>query len=398
MKKKGGSYAELHSHSNFSLLDGAAHPGELVARASEMGMAALAVTDHDGLYGACIFYKAAKGAGIKPITGAELTLEGGFHITLLAENGTGYMNLSRLVTKSQLSGVKGEPHLSFLDLEGHTEGLICLSGCAKGEIARFLEREEEERAYRAGQRYRALFEKDRFFIELQSHLNPGDMKQCARLSALAKRLGTGAVATNNAHYGVREDVRLHDVLVCLKNRVTLDSSSAFRKANSEYFLKGYDEMARLPGITEEAIRHSVEIAERCNFELQFSSYSFPDYPLPEGEKTVPYLKRLAFEGARRRYGELSEAIRERLYHELELIEREGPFRLFPHRLGYHGIRPKAGILAQGRGSAASSARGLRPRHHPGRPHKAQPLRGPVSQRVCAVPISTSISTHREGKR
>ncbi len=276
-----------------------------------MGMAALAITDHDGLYAVCRFYKAAKDAGIKPVTGAEITLEGGLHVVLLVENGTGYVNLSRLITKAQLSGVKGEPILRFADLADHREGLICLSGCGKGEVPALLRQGEDEKAYVAAQRYHSLFGGAHFFIELENHLNPDDAKLCAKLSAIAKRLGAGTVATNNVHYGTREGSRLHDVLVCIKNRVTLDNSTALRRANSEYFLKDYKAMARLPGLPEDAVRRSIEIAGRCTFDLDFSSYSFPDYPLPEGEDTAGYLKRLSFEKARERYGELTEAIRER---------------------------------------------------------------------------------------
>jgi error-prone DNA polymerase len=203
MEKGGGPYVELHNHTNFSLLDGASHPEELVAKASAMGMASLAITDHDGLYAASVFHKAAKSASIKPIIGAELTLEGGFHITLLVENGSGYVNLSQLITQAQLSGAKSEPFLRFSDLEGHAEGLICLSGCGKGEIPSLLGRGEEEKAFSASQKYYALFGGTHFFIELQNHLNPEDMKLCAKLLATSKRLGVHAVATNNVHYGER---------------------------------------------------------------------------------------------------------------------------------------------------------------------------------------------------
>ena len=323
MEKDGGPYVELHNHTNFSLLDGASHPEELVAKASELGMASLAITDHDGLYAVSRFCKAVKGSAIKPIIGAELTLEEGFHITLLVETGDGYVNLSRLITKAQLSGVKGEPCLRFSDLEGDAEGLICLSGCNKGEIPTLLGKGEEERAFLAAQKYYALFGGTHFFIELQNHLNPDDMKLCAQLLAVAKRLGVCAVATNNVHYNAREDARLHDLLVCIKNRVNLDNSTAFRKANSEYFLKGYKEMARLPGLPGDAVRQSVEIAGRCSFDLDFSAYSFPDYPLPEGENAAEYLTRMSFERARERYGELTEEISERLRHELDLIEMKG---------------------------------------------------------------------------
>jgi error-prone DNA polymerase len=347
-------YIELHAHSNFSLLDGASHPEDLVARAAELGMAALALTDHDGLYAACRFYKAAKSAGIKPIIGAELTLKEGPHLTLLVENQRGYTNLSGLITKAQLSGSKGNPCLFFHDLEGRTEGLICLSGCDKGEIPALLRERKKEEALGAAKRYVSLFGRDNFYLELQHHLNHDDTKLCGQIAGMAATLAIPAVASNNVHYALREDSRLHDVLTCIRNRVSLDHSTPFRKPNSEYYLKGYEEMAHLPAIPSEAVRRTAEVAERCTFELDFSSHSFPDFPLPRGETAAGHLRHLSFEKARRRYNGLSEAVTERLNHELKLIEQKGMSGYFLIVRDIMEFARKAGISAQGRGSAASS--------------------------------------------
>jgi len=347
-------YCELHAHSNFSFLDGASRTEELVERCVSLGMPALAITDHNGLYNACMFSVKAKEVGIKPILGAEVTLTGGCHLTLLAENARGYANLSRLVTKAQLSGTKGNPALPCSALEGHTEGIICLSGCKKGEIAGFLMRDEKEKAFFVAEQYAALFSNNSFYIEIQSHLTPEDRALITQLINLARHLGLRIVATNNVHYATRDDHMLHDVLLCIKNRSTIDCSAAFRKLNSEYHLKGYDEMVRLPWIPREAILRSREIADRCSFELNFSSVSHPEYPLPENITAAEYLRDISTAKARERYGEITEDIRKRLDHELTLIETKGLSGYFLIVRDIIEFAKSSGISAQGRGSAASS--------------------------------------------
>src|SRR5271157_3846712 len=347
-------YLELHAHSNFSLLDGASTVEQLVEAAHNAGMGGLALTDHNGLYAAPQFFRVAKEAGIKPIIGAELTLESSFHVTLLVENSAGYTNLSRLITKAHLAGSKGDPRLTFADLAERSEGLICLSGCSKGEIPSLMLKGKKDEALQAAQKYRALFGPDHFSIELQHHLHPEDSKLCKQLVELAKKLGFYTVATNNVHYSVREDHRLQDILVCIKNRVILDNSAGFRKPNSEYHLKGYEEIRALPHIPEAAISRTLAIAEQCAFDLNFSSYRFPDFPVPSGETAEGYLRKLCIEGVRKRYGELNETITERLNYEFELIRGKGLFGYFLIVWDIMEFARKNGILAQGRGSAASS--------------------------------------------
>jgi error-prone DNA polymerase len=347
-------YIELHAHSNFSFLDGASSTEDLVRLAASLNMSALAITDHNGLYNASAFSKAAKGAGIKPIIGAELSLHGGYHVTLLVENDKGYRNLSRLITKAHLAGSKGDPVLASSELQGNTEGLICLSGCMRGKIADFLLKGEKERALSAAQEYQALFGHNNFFIEIQNHLLPDDRRLSLQLLDLALKLNLQAVASNNVHYAIRDDHMLQDVLVCIKNRVTLDRSAPFRKMNSEYYLKGYEDMARLPWLPREAILRTREIAERCNFNLDFSSFSYPQFPLPEGETSQGFLRKLALENAQRRYGGLSKEIHERLDHELILIDQKGMTDYFLVVWDIIEYAKRMGISAQGRGSAASS--------------------------------------------
>jgi error-prone DNA polymerase len=347
-------YIELHGHSNFSLLDGASHTEALVERASSLDMSALAMTDHNGLYNACRFSKAAKEAGIKPILGAELTMDGGYHITLLVEDKRGYTNLCRLITRAQLSGTKGISSLPFPALEGHTDGLICLSGCRHGEISQSLLKGEKGKALAAVEAYRSLFGPKNLYLELQNHLLPDDKKLCTQLTGLAGDTGICTVATNNVHYATREDAMLHDVLTCIKHRVILDESASFRRPNSEFYLKGPEEMDRLPWLPREAIIRTQEIGERCTFDLDFSATPFPVYPLPKGETTAGYLRRRVMERAKRRYGAITREIATRLDHELPLIERKGLSGYFLVVWDIVEYARRMGISAQGRGSAASS--------------------------------------------
>lgn len=347
-------YVELHCHSNFSLLDGASHPEDLVTRAAEMGMSALAIADHDGLYGAVPFFKAARQKGVKPIIGVELTLDKGHHITLLAENDRGYSNLCRIISKAQLDHAKGKPSTSLSLLAAHTEGLICLSGCPKGEIPGLSAEGKKEQAYVAAQKYRNIFGPDNFFVELQNNLVRGDTRRCRQLVELAKDVGVKYVATNNVHYARPEGYRLHDVLVCIKNRTTLDGSGRLRRPNTEFYLKPATEMVAPFNEYPEALTNTLAIAERCNVDLNFSSYRFPDFTLPEGETNESYLARLSWQKARERYSELSEKVKDQIGYELDLIEKLGLSGYFLIVWDIMDYARKNGIPAQGRGSAANS--------------------------------------------
>ncbi len=347
-------YTELHAHSNFSFLDGASPTHALVERAASLGMKALAITDHDGLYNACVFTRLAKQAGIKPIIGAELTCEGERHLTVLVENGKGYANLSSLITGGHLAGSKGRPLLSVAGLRGRTEGLICLSGCARSEISRLLLKREMRAAYGAAKMYRELFGKENFYIELQVHLNPEDRDLCRQLTEMAQILGLKTVASNNVHYATRDGHTLHDVLTCIRHGVTLERSAPFRRLNSEFYLKGHKEMLELPFMPRDAVLRTEEIARRCTFSLDFSSFSYPDFPLPENETAAGLLKKMALQKARERYGTLTEEVLARIEDETGLIEQKGLSGYFLVVRDIIEYARKMGISAQGRGSAASS--------------------------------------------
>lgn len=346
-------YVELHCHSAFSLLDGASLPEDLARRAAELGMTALALTDHDGLYGAVRFSKACEREGIKPIVGAELTLEGGYHVTLLARDSCGYSNLSRIITAAQLAGAKGNAVVSWRTLAEHSTGLVCLSGCREGEVARLLRGGLHARSVEAVRRYIKLFGRDNFFIELQNTLYPDDAWLCDMFIEVARECGVDYVATNNVHYARREDHRLHDVLTCIRTHSTLDECPEL-KLNAEFYLKSHAEMMALFNSRPEAVHAAAKIAERCNVSMEFSSYRFPDFPLPEGETARSYLATLCRRKMRERYRETTEEVVARVEHELDLIHRldlSGYFLIVWDIMEY---ARRHGIPAQGRGSAANS--------------------------------------------
>jgi error-prone DNA polymerase len=322
---RGGSrYVELHLHSAFSFLDGASLPGELIERAGELGYRALALTDHDGLHGAMEFAQAAKSAGIQPITGAEVTLVDGAHLTLLAETPQGYANLSRLIAHAHLNSPRLEPKLDPEVLCQHTTGIILLTGCRNGEVSRLVDAGRMDTAREVLGRYREWFGPESVFVELQQNMVHGDTRRMARLSRLAEEAGLECVATGNVHYHVRERYRLQDVQVAIRNRLTLDASHQVRRANSEFALQPHDIMARRFRRYPEALANTVRIAERCaSFDLTRDlRYRFPDYPPDAGLSADEILARDTHAMLGKRYGD-NPAARERLELELSLIRRHG---------------------------------------------------------------------------
>lgn len=346
-------YVELHCHSNFSFLDGASHPEDLIKRAKALNMKALALTDHNGLYAQPTFFKLCREEGIKPIVGAELTINGGFHITLLVKDRKGYSNLCRLITKAHLNGGKKKPYLNIFDLANHSEGLICLTGCRSGEIPSLILRGEEYKAYEVAKRYLEIFGRENLFIELQNNLYPEDKALINSLLSISYSLDLRYVATNNVHYAERGTFRLHDILTCIREGKRLDECEKLR-LNAEFYLKSKEEMNRIFRDLPLALSNTLLISDMCNFELDFSSYRFPEPSLPEGESKEAHLRRLCEERLREKYKKIDQSIRSRLIRELELIEK---LNLSGYFLIVHDIMEFArreGILAQGRGSAANS--------------------------------------------
>jgi len=349
-------YVELHCHSFFSLLDGASSPEALMERAATLGYPALALTDHDGLYGAVRFWRAAEERGIHPIIGAEVTLADGGHLTLLAETQRGYAHLCRLISAGQVAGQKGQPRLTLETLAGHADGLLCLSGCRQGAVASALLAKDEDRACRAAGQLREIFGPDRFWIELQRHYLPTDARLTSALVSLARRLEVGVVATNNVHYAGRSGQRLHDVLTCVRHRTTLPEALAggLLHPNSERFLKSSQEMAALFPDLPQALRNTRRIAGRCDVRLDFTAQRLPAFPMPEGHPPQSYLRALCEAGLRLKFDPVPPQARAQLAHELAVVERAGLAGYFLTVWDIVRFARAQGIRCQGRGSAANS--------------------------------------------
>ena len=317
-------YVELHCHSNYSFQEGASSIGELLARARGLGYRALALTDHDNLCGAMEFSRAAAGLDVQPITGAEITLKDGSHLTLLAETRKGYANLCNLITYSRIGGDRREPKLDPKFLSRHAEGIILLTGCSRGVVPGLLAKGRWEDAEAEARSYLDWFGPGNVFMELQQNLVYGDTTRNRRLVELAGRLDVGTVATNNVHYHVPERHRLQDALVAISHNKTLDETHRERRPNANFYLKSPAQMEALFQHLPEAIRGSARIAERCTFNLKEDlGYRFPDYPVPDGYTPQSYLEKLCHEAAVRRYGSVTPRIQERLNEEFRLIQRHG---------------------------------------------------------------------------
>ena len=372
-------YAELHSWSNFSFLEGSSHPEELVARAHALGLAGMALTDRDGVYGAVRFAKAARDLpGFAAICGAELTieLETPAHvrgrekgarpasevptdtprIVLLAEDATGYANLAHLISAAQLRGRKRDARLHLEDLVGRTGGLIALSGGRNGLPERALIRRDGAQALAWGAQLRDLFP-GRFYFELQHHLRPEDGALVQAMVRLAGDLDVPYVATNGAAYSVREDARLCDILTCVKYKTTLQAAGTMLRPNAEYYLKTPAQMARLFAPYPLALKNTLIIAERCAFRLDKLRNQFPHFPVPEDERShQSYLRTLVYAGAKRRYAmPLDPKVERQLEYELGIIARMDLAGYFLVVWDIVRAAEELNVLYQGRGSAANSA-------------------------------------------
>ncbi len=358
-------YVELHAHSDHSLLDGVPSPEALVARAAELGMPALALTDHDALYGAVRFALAAREAGIKPILGAEVTLVGDetdnmpplgpAHLTLLVETAQGYANLCRLITLARRGQEKGVARLRKSDLAAHAEGLIALSGCRRGEIPRMLAARQFERALELARGYARVFGPGRFFVELQRHYRRGDNRLLAHLMVLANRAGLDVVATGYAHYLEPRQREVHDVLTCVRHHTTLEDARERLRPNAEYVLRSPREMATLFADTPLALENSLRIAERCapaTAYLSSGPQTLPRFPVPGGRSADFYLRELCEQALRHRYPHSPP--RELLARELAVIREARLSDYFLIVWDIVRFARREGIRCQGRGSASNS--------------------------------------------
>jgi error-prone DNA polymerase len=348
-------YAELHAASAFSFLNGATLPEDLVQRAADLGLPAVALVDANGVYGAPRFYQAARRAGLKALVGAEVALgDPDLRLTLLVESRTGYKNLCRLLTAAALGRPKGRASASWELIARHAEGLHCLTGGGEGPLAWALRREGEDAARRELERLAALFP-GRLHVEIQRHRQRGQEHRNRALIDLARRLRLPLVATSGVRYARREDKSLHDVLTALRHRTTLDAAGRRLEPHRERHLKSAAAMARLFPDLPGAVAASAELAERLDFTLADLGYRFPSYPLPLGETAASHLRALTWQGARERFQPLTDEARAQLQKELDLIERLDLAGYFLIVWDIVRFCLTHGILVQGRGSAANSA-------------------------------------------
>jgi DNA polymerase-3 subunit alpha len=361
-------FVHLHTHSQFSLLDGACRVRDLAAKAVASGMPALALTDHGNLFGAIDFYRTMRDHEVKPILGMEAYLtaqsrhdrgagaRGGLHhLVLLARNATGYQNLMRLATIGHLEGFYYKPRIDRESLARHAEGLIGLSSCIRGEVSTRLLAGQPEEAEQAARRYAEIFD-GQFYLELQDHGLEAETRANQGLLDLARRTGLPLVATNDCHYLERAHAAAHDVLVCIQTNHTRDDPRRLRFQTDQLFVRTPEEMRELFGHVPEALANTLRIAEACDVDIPFGKLRLPRFPLPEGFASLDdYLKHLAWEGLRRRFPDPGEAVRDRLAFELETIERMGYAGYFLIVRDFIEFARGRGIpVGPGRGSAAGS--------------------------------------------
>jgi len=348
-------YAELHAHSNFTLLEGGSHPEELISAAKAYGLSGIAITDRDCLYGAVRFAQAGREEDIPAIIGAELTLEDRSHIIVLAENKTGYANLSRLLSRARLDHKRGEPSTPYSLLAQHAQGLIALSGCEHGVVPQLLAQGDFRAACERAGQLRDMFGWGNFWIELQRHLLPEDGPRIRALTALAQKLELGIVATGGVHYALAAHRDLADVLSCIRLKTTLEEAGTRLRPNGEYYLRTPAAMERLFAEHARAVANSVAIAQRCQFRLGRLHNEFPDFPLPPGETAFSYLYKLVQAGVQQRYRPVTPAVSAQIAHELAVIEKRELAGYFLIVWDMVRFAKEQRIVVQGRGSAANSA-------------------------------------------
>lgn len=363
------NFTHLHVHTEYSLLDGSNKIKEYVARVKELGMTAAAITDHGVMYGVIDFYRAAREVGIKPILGCEVYVAPGsrfdkdnsqsedryYHLVLLAENNEGYANLTKIVSKGFVDGFYYKPRVDLEVLETYHEGVIALSACLAGEVQRNLVRGRDEEAEKAALRYQEIFGEGNFFLELQDHGIPEQRFVNQKLLGLSKKTGIALVATNDVHYTYREDEEPHDILLCLQTNKKLDDEDRMRYEGGQYYVKSPEEMAELFPYALEALENTSKIAERCNVEIEFGVRKLPKYDVPDGMTSREYLRKLCYEGRKRRYPDDTGEITQKLEYELSVIEGMGFVDYFLIVWDFINYARKHDIMVgPGRGSAAGS--------------------------------------------
>ena len=372
------NFVHLHLHTSYSLLDSSLRHDSIFKRAVEYNMPAVAMTDHGNMFGAVEFYNGARSHGLKPIIGCEVYVapesrtekkskhhlrDASYHLILLAQNDTGYKNLIRLVTSGYLDGFYYKPRIDKELLAEHSEGLIALSSCGRGEVADSITKEDIPRAIEAAGQYREIMGEDNFFLELQYHNMEYQEKINEELIQIGKKLSIPLVATNNCHYLEKKDFRAHEILLCLQTGKTINDPYRMQYPSDEYYFKSPQEMIEIFKDVPEAIENTLKIAERCNLNMDFDKLNFPDYPIPENYTLETYLEEKAKSGLQDRLDWMAErgisfdkeAYEHRMEEELGIIRDMG----YP---GYFLIvwdfidhaRSQNIPVGPGRGSAAGS--------------------------------------------
>ncbi len=361
-------FTHLHVHTEYSLLDGSAKIGELVLRAKELGMDSLAITDHGAMYGCIDFYKAAKAAGIKPIIGCEVYVANTsrfdkeaseenfyYHLVLLAKNNTGYSNLAKIVSYGFTEGFYKKPRVDTELLEKYNDGLIALSACLAGPVARTLLRKGYDHAKEMALKYYNIFGEGNFYLELQDHGMAEQKEVNQALIRMNAETGIPLVATNDSHYILAEDAEAHDILLCIQTGVTVNTPNRMRYEGGQYYLKSSEEMYSLFPYAREACENTNKIAEQCNVEFDFHNYKLPKFDVPEGYTAFDYLKSICESGIKERYGNVTDELNKRMDYELQVISSMGFVDYFLIVWDFIKYAKDNGIpVGPGRGSAAGS--------------------------------------------
>lgn len=363
------SFAHLHVHTEYSLLDGFSNIKKLVKRVKEMNMESVAITDHGTMFGVIDFYKAAKAEGIKPIIGLEAYMAArtmkdkdskldrtSSHLLLLAENETGYRNLLKIASAAQMEGFYYYPRIDHEFLAAHSDGLICTSGCMSAEIPRALLSENPQEAVRKWDWYSEVFGHDRFFVELQHHNIKEITDLNKQLLSLGARYDARYVATNDVHYVNQADARLQDILLAIQTNSTLNDPDRMKMTDDSYYLRSPLEMSKIFSEVPDALSNTLLIAERCNVDLGFKGYHLPEFSVPEGYSPDSYLHSLCQEGAKIKFkdGATSQKVQERLEYELSVVHSMGFDAYFLIVWDLCRFARENGIWYNARGSAAGS--------------------------------------------
>ena len=336
------SFVHLHVHTEFSLLDGSNKIKEYVSRVKELGMNSAAITDHGVMYGVIDFYREAKKQGINPILGCEVyvapnsrfdrEITGGddryYHLVLLAENEEGYANLTKIVSKGFVEGYYYKPRVDKELLRKYHKGIIALSACLAGEVARFLTKGLYEEAKKTALEYQEIFGEGNFFLELQDHGIPEQGLVNQQLFKMSEETGIELVATNDIHYTYAEDAKPHDILLCIQTGKKLSDENRMRYDGGQYYVKSEEEMLRLFPYAKQALENTQKIADRCHVEIEFGVTKLPKYDVPDGYTSWEYLNKLCWEGLEEKYHPVTEELKERLTYELNTIKSMGYVEYF----------------------------------------------------------------------